>query len=124
MGAVRLIVVCWVIVLTIVVSSCTSGAKAKTRERAAYAAGQQQAMERVAQMRSTVTVVGPVRNPILPWSGDLTLARAIVAADYYPRGEPREIVVMRNGQPIPFEPKRLLAGEDLPLEVGDVINIR
>ena len=111
-------------VFALVLPGCTTKSSAKVQARAAYAAGQQQALERVLQSRNGVTVVGTVRNPLVPWTEDLTLAKALVAADYYARGNPREIIIVRNGQPLPVDPKRLLNGEDFPLEAGDVINIR
>jgi len=59
----------------------------------------------------------------MPWNEDLTLAKAVVAADYYLRVDPREIVIVRAGKPIPVDVKQLLAGEDVPLEAGDVVQI-
>ena len=120
---VALVLICFALfVLTL--AGCTTKSSAKAQARAAYSAGQQQALERVLQSRNSVTVVGTVRNPLVPWTEDLTLAKALVAADYYARGNPREIIIVRNGQPLPVDPKRLLSGEDFALEAGDVVNIR
>ena len=110
--------------VVICLAGCVSRSKAKAAERAAYAAGQQQTMERLLQTRNSVTVIGPVRNPLVPWTQELTLARALVEADYYNKDNPKEILIVRNGQPIPVDPKQLLAGEDIPLEAGDVVQIR
>jgi len=76
------------------------------------------------QSRNSVTVIGQVRNPLVPWTEDLTLAKALIAADYYAKGDPRHIVIVRKGQASNVDPKQLLAGEDVPLEAGDVVNIR
>ena len=108
----------------IALAGCVSKSKAKMQQQTAFMAGQQQALERALQARNTISVIGPVRNPTVPWTEDLTLAKAIVAAQYYPGAPPREIVIMRNGQPMAFDPKRLLAGEDFHLEAGDIVNIR
>ena len=112
------------LLLALAFSGCTTRANARARERAAFVAGQQQAMERILQSRSSVTVVGPVRNPLIPWTEDLTLAKALVAAGYYTKGDPKEIIIVRNGQSMTMDPRRLLAGEDVPLEAGDVVNVR
>ena len=119
----RSAVICFLL-FALALAGCTTKSSARSQARAAYAAGQQQALERVLQSRNSVTVIGTVRNPLVPWTEDLTLARALVAADYYARGNPREIIIVRNGQPLPVDPKRLLNGEDFPLEAGDVVNIR
>jgi len=114
----------WLAMLACVLIGCTTKNKSKADARAAFVAGQQQALERVLQSRNSVTVVGPVRNPLLTWTEELTLAQALIAADYYLRKDPREIVIVRNGQPIRVDPKLLLSGEDVPLEPGDVVNVR
>lgn len=110
--------------LLILPCGCTTKAKAKADARAAYMAGQQQALERALQSRSSVSILGPVRNPLVTWTAGLTLAQALVAADYYSRTDPKEILIVRNGQPLNVDPKQLLAGEDIPLEAGDVVQIR
>ena len=119
----RSAVICFLL-FALALAGCTTKSSARSQARAAYAAGQQQALERVLQSRNSVTVIGTVRNPLVPWTEDLTLARALVAADYYARGNPREIIIVRNGQPLTVDPKRLLQGEDIPLEAGDVVNIK
>src|SRR2546427_7611974 len=98
----------WFALFALALTGCTTKSNAKAQARAAYAAGQQQALERALQSRHGVTVIGAVRNPLVPWTEDLTLAKALAAADYYARGNPREIIIVRNGQAIPVDPKRLL----------------
>ena len=114
----------FVAVLAVAITGCTTKSTAKAQARAAYVAGQQQALERVLQSRNSVTIIGQVRNPLVPWTEDLTLAKALIAADYYAKGDPRHIVIVRKGQASKVDPKQLLAGEDVPLEAGDVVNIR
>ena len=53
----------------------------------------------------------------------MTVAKAIVAAGYEGKGEPRQIVILRNGYAIPVEAKQLLSGEDVPLQAGDMLQI-
>ena len=68
-----------------------------------------------------VTVVGPVKTPSLPWTEGLTLAKAIVNAGYQSLTDPRQIMIVRNGQAVPVDPKSLLAGQDVPLLPGDMV---
>lgn len=104
---------------------CTTEAKAKAQAQAAFAAGQQQAMMRMQQNQvPNVIVHGAVRNPLIPWTEDLTVAKAIVAAGYYEAKDPTEIFIVRKGQAFRVDPKQLLTGNDPPLESGDVMEIR
>jgi len=122
-GRIHTVLLCLVILATLP-SGCTTKSSANAAARAAYSAGQQQTMERMLQNRNSVTIMGPVRNPLVAWTQDLTLAKAIVASDYYGKTNPREIVIVRSGRPMAVDPKQLLAGEDVPLEAGDVVHIR
>jgi hypothetical protein len=113
----------FVLVLACLLAGCTTKSKAKQKERAAYMAGREQA-ERMMQSRTNVTVIGPVRNQVIPWTEDLTLAKALVVAEYTGRGTPQEILVVRNGVAQRVDPNDLLAGRDIPLLQGDLIQIR
>ena len=104
-------------------SGCVSKKKANADAHAAFMAGQQQAMMARAPQPAgnVVTVVGPVHTPSLPWTQDLTLAKAIINAGYDSAVDPKQIMIVRNGQAIPVDPKSLLAGQDVPLMPGDMI---
>ena len=117
--------VCGIIVLALacISTGCTTRAKAKQESRAAYIAGREQA-ERMMQSRTNVTVMGPVRNQLVPWTEDLTLAKTLVFADYTGKGTPQEIIVVRNGVAQRIDPNELLAGKDIPMLQGDVVQIR
>ena len=111
-------------------TGCVSKARAKAEAQAAFLAGQQQAMVRMQQQQlqqvrgTTVSFVGPVTNPNVPWTQGLTLANAIVAAGYTGAAEgPSHIFIVRNGQAIQVDPKQLMSGQDQPLEAGDVIQL-
>ncbi len=71
----------------------------------------------------SVTVVGEVKNKILPWTIDLTLARAVVAAEYYGAKDPNQITIIRDGHLLPVDPRQLLQGEDIPLQPRDIIEL-
>jgi hypothetical protein len=112
------------ILLFLVLSGCVTKSKAKADAQSAFLAGQQQALMRMAQPHpAVVTFIGPVRNPTLPWSQDLTLAKAIVDAGYNGPSDPKQIMIVRNGQAIPVDPQKLLNGEDVPLVAGDLVQI-
>jgi hypothetical protein len=106
----------------LVLAGCTTKSKSKAQAQAAFLAGRQQAMATESQGPS-VQVVGDVKTHIIPWTDDLTLAKALVAAEYQGFGDPSLITVVRNGEPITLNPKVLLGGKDLPLEAGDRIEI-
>ncbi|HTL18852.1 MAG TPA: hypothetical protein VL793_16565 [Patescibacteria group bacterium] len=110
-----------------ILAGCVSKSKADARARAAYIAGQQQAAMMNQQGRlqgPTVTVIGEVRNALVPWTADLTLAKAVIAADYYGQSDPVEIIIQRNGQEMPYDAKKLLGGADVQLEPNDVIELK
>src|SRR5712671_6017552 len=84
-------------------SACITKSKAKAQAREAFIAGQQEAMARMAQQpqKPSVTFIGPVKNPTIPWTHELTLAKAILAAGYIGAVEPSHIMIVRNNQAIP-----------------------
>lgn len=99
-------------------------ATARKQTEAAYQAGQRQALIELYERKfGVVMVFGPVRNPKLDWTEDLTLARAIIEAGYHAPTHPREIIVRRGEEEIRVDPRHLLAGEDWPLQPGDRIEI-
>lgn len=71
-----------------------------------------------------VWIVGPVRWPVLDWHRSLTLAQALLAAEYIPEKEPRLILLHRGTVTLPIDPARLLEGEDWALLPGDRIEIQ
>jgi len=113
------------VLLSLVCCGCVSRSKARAQAAAAFAAGQRQGFDTVTEARRVhVRVLGPVRQPEVMWTEGLTLAAAIVAADYTLPGEPRAIFILRQRERVFVDPKRLLRGEDVPLEPGDTIEIQ
>lgn len=104
---------------------CVSKSKAQAQTRAAYLAGQNAALrQQQAQTPAPgVTVIGPVRNPDVPWVEGLTLAQAIATANYLGQHDPKEIIITRQGETAKIAPKMLLNGANVPLEPGDTITI-
>lgn len=129
---------------------CITKSAARAQAQAAFVAGQNQALLQMQQQQQqqrangtietpqpgdatntaqqaqgpSVTVVGQVRKPVVPWTQELTVARAILASEYYAQAMPASIVLKRYGQEIKIDPKRLLNGEDFALQSGDVLEIR
>lgn len=114
----------FLLLLAVAISGCTTKSKAKAQARAAFVAGQQQGLsQQIRQQTQIVLVRGPVKNQIIPWDEELTLTKAILTAEYQGFGNPKEIDVTRQGETIRFDPRQLLRGEDLPLQVGDIVDI-
>ena len=65
-----------------------------------------------------------VRNPRVPWTEGLTLARALLAAEYTGTLDPTRIRITRQGQSYTVDVKHLLRGQDDPLlEPGDLVEV-
>ncbi len=110
-------------ILLICAAGCESKSQARLQAQQAFVAGQEQALEQSKPKPQTVTVNGPVRNHAVPWTEDLTLARAVVEADYTGYLRPRLIRVTREGQAMNVNPNDLLRGQDMPLAAGDVVDV-
>ena len=110
------------ILIGIVVTGCTTKSNARLQSREAFVAGQQQALAQM-QEKKSVRFIGSVQNPIVEWTEDLTLASAIVAADFRGRRDPRMFNLRRDAQTFSVTSKQLLQGEDFSLQPGDTIEI-
>ncbi len=109
--------------LPLLYSACTTKSKARADAQAAFAAGQLQAIAQQ-QRGSVVYFRGDVKNQTVPWTEEMTLGQAIVAAGYTGRWDPHTIVVERKGETYKVDPRRLLRGlEDPLLEPGDTVEI-
>ena len=71
-----------------------------------------------------VRILGSVRNPVLLWSDGLSLARALVLAEYQPNNPPTSITIYRNNQPLQIDPQAILNGADYSLFPGDIVYIQ
>jgi hypothetical protein len=113
------------ILLILGLAGCVSKKEAELKAHDAYMAGQAQATKQwQAQQPPEVFVQGPVRNPVVPWTEGLTLAQAIVDADYTGFMNPVLVRVIRNGQMIEeMKGIDLLHHHDVPLEPGDIVAI-
>ena len=125
----RIWIIIWLLVL--VATGCASKSDARLREQNAYLAGQnavltQQQQQQPAQTEAQspgVTIVGPVQHPQVPWVEGLTLAQAITTANYVGSDPPKQIIITRHGESATMDASALLNGANIPLEIGDVIEL-
>ena len=111
--------------LAAMLAGCTTKSGAQAKAQQAFLAGQNAALrQQQAAQFSGVTVVGPVQNPQVPWVAGLTLAQAVATANYLDSHEPKTIVITRQGENATLSADVLLNGAVVPLEPGDVIELR
>jgi hypothetical protein len=111
------------LVLVMVTAGCADRFKARMQAQIAYLQGQNAALKSAPGI-SGVTVRGPVQNSFVPWVAGLTLAQAIATANYTGATEPAQIILTRNGESAALEADVLLQGTVIPLEPGDLIELR
>jgi len=106
-------------------AGCTTKSTARLKEQNAFLAGQNAALQQQVQVQAAgVTIVGAVQNPQVPWVAGLTLAQAVATANYVGAAEPKQIIITRNGESAAMPASVLLNGAAIPLEAGDVIEMR
>ena len=104
---------------------CVTRSQARAQAQAAYLAGQNDALVKMAaDQHTSVFIVGPVEHPNVPWVEGLTLSQAIATANYTSIHNPKTIIITRQGEQAVISPKVLLNGNVVPLEPGDTITIR
>lgn len=112
------------LLLAVLVGGCVSSSKARRKEREAFQLGQQQgAVARPAEQPS-IWFRGLIRHPRIPWTEGITLAQAMVTAEFTGAIQPGSVRVIRQGQAYPIDLKLLLRGEVDPLlEAGDIVEV-
>ncbi len=125
----RAISVCGFIMLLVVGclgAGCTSQSRARAEARDAYLAGQNAALLQAQTSAEApgVTVIGPVRNRNIPWVAGMTLLQALATANYTDAGAPKQIIITRDGESATLSPDVLFNGAVVPLEAGDIIELR
>ena len=112
----------------ILTDGCASKSNARLREQNAFLAEQnlalQQQQAQAASQSPGVTIVGAVQHPQVPWVAGLTLAQAVATANYTGADEPKQIIITRQGESATLDAKVLLNGANIPLAIGDVIELR
>jgi hypothetical protein len=112
-----------ILMFALAVAGCTTKSKSRMRAQQAFFAGQNAALQQQAAQTPGVTVVGPVQNPQVPWVAGLTLAQAVATANYTGGQEPKKIIITRQGESTVLDAGILFNGPDIPLEIGDVIEL-
>jgi hypothetical protein len=112
------------LLLVLPMAGCVTKSAANAKARAAFIAGEKQGEAKEINATS-VWVIGNVRNPVIPWTDDLTLVKALTAADCLDKGDPKQIVITRTRQPpVHVTAAQLFNGYDMALEPGDRVEIR
>ena len=114
-----------ILLLTLAATGCTTKSKARLQQQNAFLAGQNTALQRQLAAQSTgITIIGAVQNPNVPWVVGLTLAQAIATANFTGTDEPKQIIITHQGESATLDAEVLLNGTDIPLEAGDVVELR
>jgi hypothetical protein len=114
-----------ILLFALAVSGCTTRSNADAKAQAAFLAGQNEVLRQQQQEQTpSVTIIGPVQNQQVPWVAGLTLVQAIATANYLDSREPKQIIITRDGESATLDAKVLLSGAVVPLEAGDVIELR
>ena len=103
---------------------CVTKSQAHAQAQAAYLAGQNDALAKMAGLGQGIVIVGPVEHPNVPWVEGMTLSQAIATANYTSIHNPKAITITRQGEQASINPKDLLNGHVVPLEPGDTITMR
>ena len=114
----------WLLLLAVFVSGCVSSSKARRKEQEAFQRGQQQGAAARPAEEPSIWFRGLIRHPRIPWTEGITLAQAMVAAEFTGATQPGSVRVIRQGQAYPIDLKLLLRGEVDPLlEAGDIVEM-
>ena len=112
------------LLLALATGGCVTKSTAHARERSAFLEGQRQTEQQITATPS-VSFRGDVKKSSVPWTEDLTLTKALMAAEYSGLWDPHTITITRHGQTYRVNPRRLLSGaEDPALEPGDIVEVR
>jgi hypothetical protein len=115
---------CLPVLVSLPLAGCVSKTKANSQARAAFLAGQQQGIARMQQAQGpSVTINGEVRNHVVPWTQGMTLAQAVVAAEYTGAKDPGQIIIVHLGIATRVDPRQLLSGVDIPVQPGDIVQL-
>jgi hypothetical protein len=113
----------FLLLLALMLGGCTTNSNARKQRIQAQWIGQQQGFAAGQAPSLSVIVMGNVENHTVPWTIDLTLAKALIAASYQGLGTPASIKVTRKGETVDISPIRVLRGYDFALEPGDRIEL-
>ena len=110
-------------------AGCTTKADAQRKAQDAYLRGRMIEAQQAEQQRQqaatpAVTVLGEVRNQIVPWIEGITLPQAIASAQYTGARQPKAVILRHGNEAARFDIQFILQnGQAIPLEPGDVIEL-
>ena len=113
-----------VVVLALSAAGCVSKSQSRLESQNAFLAGQNAELRQRLAQYNGITFIGAVQNTQVPWVAGLTLAQAVATANYTGQDEPRAVVITRQGDSAVLDASVLFSGKDIPLESGDIVEIR
>ncbi|HTB85580.1 MAG TPA: hypothetical protein VK742_18170 [Candidatus Sulfotelmatobacter sp.] len=113
-----------VIVLGLSTVGCVSKSHSRLESQNAFLAGQNAALRQQLAQYNGITFIGAVKNAQVPWVAGLTLVQAVATAEYIGQDEPRAVVITRQGESAVLDADVLFNGKDVPLEAGDIVELR
>jgi hypothetical protein len=118
----RILILCGAL---LALAGCVSQSDARRQAQTAFLAGRQAESEaNAAKLREpSVVIRGNVKNRVIPWNENLTLARAILDAVDQNLTDPKKFLLTRGNRTMEITPRQLLDGYDIPLEAGDTVFI-
>ena len=113
-----------ILIALLVATGCSTRTKQLEAQHALLVRQNAALQKQLAASLKGVTIIGPVENSFVPWVAGLTLAQAVATANYLDPNEPKEILITRQGETASLDAQTLLSGAAVPLEMGDVIELR
>ena len=114
-----------ILILALAAVGCVTKSTARKQAQQAYLQGRDSVLkEQQASQTPGVKIIGAVQNSQVPWVAGLTLAQAIATANYIDSKAPKQIIITRGGESATLGPNDLLNGTAVPLESGDVVELR
>jgi hypothetical protein len=114
----------FILMLALAAGGCVTRSHSRLESQNAYLAGQNAALlQQLAQYKG-ITFIGAVQNAQVPWVAGLTLAQAVATANYIGQSEPRAIIITHQGESAVLDAAVLFSGKDIPLEAGDIVELR
>ncbi|HEX5398881.1 MAG TPA: hypothetical protein VFY06_07525 [Verrucomicrobiae bacterium] len=113
--------------MVFLISGCTTRSNAAAQAHEAFIAGQNAAL-RQQQLQAAqtpgITVVGPVKNPHVPWVVGLTLVQAVATANYVGPESPKSIdITTAKGLRQTLSPDALSSSQPVVLQPGDIVEL-
>ena len=115
---------CFILLFAWCATGCTTRSQSRAAAENAYLKGQNEALRQQLAQYNGITIIGAVQNPQVPWVAGLTLAQAVATANYIGAQEPRAVVITRQGESAVLDANILTGGVAIPLEMGDVVELR